>query len=182
MTCLGPWLPAPKGMVISPKDILGLLMRVGRDTAGVFRLANRDERELERIINELLERAFLIGERGLSMSLAGVQDKAASLYRPRRHNRHSARRYSSPPHILKPDIKRLAVMILAKLCGLNAAEATIGRVGKRDYLLVRRYDRVSDRQGTIRRIQYSMLPGRAIPMISTDHKSLRLSRGASAEL
>jgi serine/threonine-protein kinase HipA len=61
---------------------------------------------------------------------------------------------------LKPDIKRLAgsvqneafCMTLARLCGLDAAEVTTGRAGKRDYLLVKRYDRIADGQGTIRRI------------------------------
>lgn len=71
---------------VSPQDVLGLLMRVGRDTAGAFSIGE-PRREgnnyrmidaaaaLERIIEELPEGPFLIGKRGVSMSLAGVQDK-----------------------------------------------------------------------------------------------------------
>lgn len=64
------------------------------------------------------------------------------------------------PHILKPDTKRLAGSVeneafcvaLARACGLDAAEATIGVAGKRRYLLVKRCDRFTDPQGEIRRL------------------------------
>jgi serine/threonine-protein kinase HipA len=155
---------------VSPQNILGLLMRVGRDTAGAFSIGEPrregnnfrivdDEAALERIIDELPERPFLIGERGVSMSLAGVQDKLPVYIGP--DGRIGIPLDGTPStHILKPDIKRLAgsvtneafCMILAKLCDLDAAEVAIGRAGKRDYLLVRRYDRVADGQGIIRRI------------------------------
>ena len=155
---------------VSPQDILGLLMRVGRDTAGAFSIGEPrregnnfrivdDEAALERIIDELPERPFLIGERGVSMSLAGVQDKLPVYIGT--DGRIGIPLDGTPStHILKPDIKRLAgsvtneafCMILARLCGLDAAEVEIGRAGKRDYLLVRRYDRVADGQGIIRRI------------------------------
>ncbi len=155
---------------VSPQDILGLLMRVGRDTAGAFSIGEprregnnfrivEDEAALERIIDELPERPFLIGERGVSMSLAGVQDKLPVYIGP--DGRIGIPLDGTPStHILKPDIKRLAgsvtneafCMILARLCGLDAAEVAIGRAGKRDYLLVSRYDRIADAQGIIRRI------------------------------
>lgn len=155
---------------ISPQDIVGLLMNLGRDTAGAFsigepRLAGNnfrvvpDEAALERILNELPERPFLVGEQGVSMSLAGVQDKLPVYIG---EDGKIAIPVDGTPstHILKPDIKRLAgsvpneafCMTLAKLCGLETAEVTTGRAGKRDYLLVRRYDRIADSQGTIRRI------------------------------
>ncbi|WP_452106411.1 HipA domain-containing protein [Brucella pseudogrignonensis] len=155
---------------VSPQDILGLLMRVGRDTAGAFSIGEPrregnnfrivdNEAALERIIDELPERPFLIGERGVSMSLAGVQDKLPVYIGP--DGRIGIPLDGTPStHILKPDIKRLAgsvtneafCMILARLCGLDAAEVAIGQAGKRDYLLVRRYDRVADGRGIIRRI------------------------------
>ena len=155
---------------VSPQDVLGLLMRVGRDTAGAFSIGEPrregnnfrivdDETALERIIDELPERPFLIGERGVSMSLAGVQDKLP-VYLDQDGRIGIPLDGTPSTHILKPGIKRLAgsvtneafCMILARLCGLDAAEVTMGRAGKRDYLLVRRYDRVSDGQGIIRRI------------------------------
>lgn len=155
---------------ISPQDIVGLLMNIGRDTAGAFAIGEPrrdgnnfrvvpDEAALERILNELPERPFLIGEQGVSMSLAGVQDKLPVYIG---EDGKIAIPVDGTPstHILKPDIKRLAgsvqneafCMTLAKLCGLETAEVTTGRAGKRGYLLVERYDRLADDQGTIRRI------------------------------
>lgn len=155
---------------ISPQDIVGLLTRLGRDTAGAFSIGEPrrdgnnfrlvpDEAALERILNELPERPFLVGEQGVSMSLAGVQDKLPVYIG---HDGRIAIPVDGTPstHILKPDIKRLAgsvqneafCMTLAKLCGLETAEVTTGRAGKRGYLLVKRYDRIADAQGTIRRV------------------------------
>lgn len=155
---------------ISPQDIVGLLQRLGRDTAGAFSIGEPrrdgnhfrvvpDEAALDRILNALPERPFLVGEKGVSMSLAGVQDKLPVFVGE--DGRIAIPVDGTPStHILKPDIKRLAgsvqneafCMTLARFCGLDAAEATTGRAGKRDYLLVKRYDRVADGQGTIRRV------------------------------
>lgn len=155
---------------VSPQDIVGLLMNLGRDTAGAFSIGEArrdgnnfrvvpDEAALERILNELPERPFLVGEQGVSMSLAGVQDKLPVFLG---EDGKIAIPVDGTPstHILKPDIKRLAgsvqneafCMTLAKLCGLETAEVTTGKAGKRDYLLVERYDRLADDQGIIRRI------------------------------
>lgn len=155
---------------ISPQDIVGLLTRLGRDTAGAFSIGEPrrdgnnfrvvpDETALERILDELPECPFLVGEQGVSMSLAGVQDKLPVYIGA---DGKIAIPVDGTPstHILKPDIKRLAgsvqneafCMTLAKLCGLETAEVTTGRAGKRDYLLVKRYDRIADAQGTIRRV------------------------------
>ncbi|KQS63845.1 phosphatidylinositol kinase [Rhizobium sp. Leaf371] len=155
---------------VSPQDIIGLLTRLGRDTAGAFSLGEprrdgnnfriiENEAALERILDELPERPFLIGERGVSMSLAGVQDKLPVFVD--KDGKIAIPLDGTPStHILKPDIRRLAdsvtneafCMTLAKLCGLETAEVTTGRAGKRDYLLVRRYDRIADTKGTIRRV------------------------------
>lgn len=155
---------------ISPQDIVGLLTRLGRDTAGALSIGEPrrggnnfrvvpDEATLERILDELPERPFLVGEQGVSMSLAGVQDKLPVYIG---EDGKIAIPVDGTPstHILKPDIRRLAgsvrneafCMILAKLCGLETAEVTTGRAGKRDYLLVKRYDRIADSEGTIRRV------------------------------
>ena len=155
---------------VSPQDIVGLLTRLGRDTAGAFSIGEPrrdgnnfrvvpDEVALERILNELPERPFLVGERGVSMSLAGVQDKLPVYIAE--DGRIAIPVDGTPStHILKPDIRRpncsvqneAFCMTLAKLCELEAAEVTTGRAGKRDYLLVKRYDRIADTHGTIRRI------------------------------
>lgn len=155
---------------VAPQDVLGLLMRLGRDTAGAFsfgeprRSGNHfrivpDDAALERIIEDLPERPFLAGDSGVSMSLAGVQDKLPVYVTP---NGQIAIPLDGTPstHILKPDIRRLAgsvqneafCMVLANLCGLSAAEVSTGRAGKRSYLLVTRYDRLMDASGIVRRI------------------------------
>lgn len=155
---------------VSPQDIIGLLGHIGRDTAGALSIgAPRksginlqsvpDEEALERILNELPAKPFLVGERGVSMSLAGVQEKLPVFVDD--EGRISIPIDGTPStHILKPDTKRLAgsveneafCLALARACGLNAAEAAIGVTGKRRYLMVKRYDRFIDPQGEIRRL------------------------------
>ena len=67
---------------VSPQDVVGLLVHIGRDTAGALSIGEPrkagvnlqsfpDEEALERVLNELPSKPFLVGERGVSMSLAG---------------------------------------------------------------------------------------------------------------
>lgn len=103
---------------VSSQDIVGLLTRLGRDTAGAFSIGEPrrdgnnfrvvpDEKALELILNELPERPFLVGEQGVSMSLAGVQDKLPVYIGD--DGRITIPLDGTPStHILKPDIKRLA--------------------------------------------------------------------------
>lgn len=67
-------------------DVLAMLAKVGRDTSGALSFSERGtngrkvlpvatETELERIMNGLPAKPFLVGEEGVSMSLAGVQSK-----------------------------------------------------------------------------------------------------------
>jgi len=155
---------------VSPQDIVGLLGHIGRDTAGALSIGQprkqgvnlqpvADEQALERILNELPAKSFLVGERGVSMSLAGVQEKLPVFVD--KYERISIPLDGTPStHILKPDTERLAgsveneafCLALARACGLEAAEATIGVAGKRRYLLVTRYDRFTDPNGEIRRL------------------------------
>ncbi|GAJ96679.1 type II toxin-antitoxin system HipA family toxin [Rhizobium rhizogenes] len=155
---------------VSPQDIVGLLGHIGRDTAGALSIDEPkkpgvhlrpvpDETALERILNELPARPFLVGERGVSMSLAGVQEKLPVFVD--QDGRISIPVDGTPStHIVKPDTDRLTgsvdneafCLALAGVCGLDAAEATIGQAGKRRYLLVKRYDRFTDGQGDMRRV------------------------------
>ena len=155
---------------VSPQDVVGLLVHIGRDTAGALSIGEPrkagvnlqsfpDEEALERVLNELPSKPFLVGERGVSMSLAGVQEKLPVFV-------DEGGVISIPvdgtpsTHIIKPDTRRLAgsveneafCLALARACGLEAAEATIGVAGKRRYLLVKRYDRFTDLQGVTRRL------------------------------
>ncbi|MEA3536642.1 type II toxin-antitoxin system HipA family toxin [Rhizobium sp. CC-YZS058] len=155
---------------VSPQDIVGLLAHIGRDTAGALSIGQPrrpgvnlqpvpDAAALERILNELPAKPFLVGERGVSMSLAGVQEKLPVFVSE--NDAISIPVDGTPStHILKPDTNRLAgsveneafCLALARACGLEAAEATIGVAGRRRYLLVKRYDRFTDPQGEIRRL------------------------------
>lgn len=152
---------------ISPQDIVGLLQNMGRDTAGALAIGQprdgadqfrrlRSEADLERIIDELPNKPFLVGEAGISMSLAGVQDKLPVCL----VDGKIAIPLNGTPstHILKPDALRLAgsvfneafCLALARAAGLDAAQATTGRAGKRTYLLVERYDRQQSPRGILR--------------------------------
>lgn len=149
-----------RAMGVSPDDILGLIAQTGRDLAGALAIGRPrpgdspafmpigDADALERIINGLPAKPFLVGEDGVSMSLAGAQDKLplalteGGLAIPT-HGVPST-------HILKPDNPRLPgsvenealCMVLARRCGLPAAAITTGVAGARSYLLITRYDRV----------------------------------------
>jgi len=156
---------------VSPQDVIGILERIGRDTAGALTIGRpragetpghrpiAGEAELERIIEELPAKPFLAGEDGVSMSLAGAQEKLPVALLP--DGRMGIPVNGSPStHILKPDTRRrlwgsvhneALCMVLAARCGLKTAAVTTGRAGERSYLLVTRYDRVQ-RDGRWRRV------------------------------
>jgi len=143
----------------APEDALGLIAQTGKDLAGAFSIAPQQPRgkpgyrtipdadALERIIEELPARPFLVGEDGVSMSLAGAQEKLpvtvidGQIAVPING--------AASTHILKPDNPRLPgsvqnealCMVLARRIGLNVAPVTTGIAGERSYLLVERYDR-----------------------------------------
>ncbi len=101
----------------APSDVVGLLQRIGRDTAGALAIGDHpggnevpdyrevpDQAALERIIEELPAKPFLVGEEGVSMSLAGAQDKLPVAVRD---GRIAIPMHGTPStHILKPDIRR----------------------------------------------------------------------------
>jgi serine/threonine-protein kinase HipA len=151
-------------------DVIGLLSAIGGDTAGAlsFSQAGRASsvqwrpvakpEELERLIEDLPNKPFLVGEEGVSMSLAGVQSKIAVAVDD--DGRICIPMNGSPStHILKPDSARLPggvqnealCLTLAKRMRIPTPEVTTGRAGKRTYLLVKRYDR-TDVGGRCRRL------------------------------
>jgi serine/threonine-protein kinase HipA len=151
-------------------DVIGLLTAIGGDTAGAlsFSQAGRASsvqwrpvgkpEELERLIEDLPNKPFLVGEEGVSMSLAGVQSKIAVAIDD--DGRICIPMNGSPStHILKPDSPRLPggvqneafCLTLAKRLRIPTPGVTTGRAGKRTYLLVKRYDR-TDGGGRCRRL------------------------------
>jgi serine/threonine-protein kinase HipA len=153
----------------SPGDVIGILSELGRDTAGALSIgepgtANADwrpipgDKALERILAELPSKPFLVGDDGVSMSLAGVQTKLGVAIDDK--GRICVPINGAPSTwILKPDSQSLyggvqneaLCLALAKRLGLNAPEVTTGKAGKRTYLMVKRYDRV-EQQGRWRRM------------------------------
>lgn len=143
----------------STQDVLGILERIGTDTAGAlsfgapavrgqpaYRLFGSEE-TLERIINDLPRRPFLAGEDGVSMSLAGAQYKLPVMMVD---DALAIPLNGSPStHILKPDNDHLPgsvqnealCLALGHLVGLKTVQARSFRAGARSYLLVQRYDR-----------------------------------------
>ena len=144
----------------SQLDPLTLLAEIGRDTSGAFPFLERgstsiisrpipDETALERIIEDLPKKPFLVGENDVSMSLAGAQSKIG--VNLDEHGAISIPVKGTPSTwILKPDVRDLPsgvynealCMHLANLMGLRTPEIQVGRAGARKYLLVKRYDRL----------------------------------------
>jgi serine/threonine-protein kinase HipA len=143
-------------------DVIGLLSAIGGDTAGALsfgqpaRTASVQWRpvlkseDLERIIEELPNKPFLVGEEGVSMSLAGAQTKLAVSIDDA--GRVCIPMNGSPStHILKPDAPQLwggvqneaFCLTLAKRVGIPTPEFTTGRAGERAFLLAQRYDRTN---------------------------------------
>ena len=150
-----------KRLGAAPEDTLAILTEIGRDTAGALSIARpgsastqnwvpiANEAELERIIQELPRKPFLVSDDGVSMSLAGVQDKIGVAIDEQ--GRIAIPHDGAPStHILKPDSKDLVgsvqnealCLTLARRCGISASRITTGRAGERSYLLVTRYDRI----------------------------------------
>jgi serine/threonine-protein kinase HipA len=143
-------------------DVIGLLSTIGGETAGALSLGQPGrtgsffwrpvgtEDDLERLIEELPNKPFLVGDEGVSMSLAGAQTKLAVAVDG--EGQICVPMQSSPStHILKPDAARLVggvqneafCLTLARRMGIAVPAVTTGRAGARTYLLVQRYDRTN---------------------------------------
>jgi serine/threonine-protein kinase HipA len=143
-------------------DAIGLLSAIGGDTAGALSIGQpgrtssvqwrpmEKPEDLEQLIEELPIKPFLIGEEGVSMSLAGVQTKLAVSIDEAGHV--CVPMNGSPStHILKPDSPRLLggvqneafCLTLARRLKIPTPDVTTGRAGNRTYLLVKRYDRAN---------------------------------------
>jgi len=146
----------------STDDVLGLVRATGGDLAGALAIGEHEatgrpgyrlltgETALEAIINELPARPFLADDKGVTMSLAGAQEKLPVALRD--GLLAIPINGAASTHILKPDNPRLVgsvqnealCMVLARRAGLDAATVTTGKAGDRSYLLVERYDRTTD--------------------------------------
>jgi serine/threonine-protein kinase HipA len=143
-------------------DVIGLLSAIGGDTAGALSFGQPgrttsvqwrpvgNPKELEGIIEGLPNKPFLVGEEGISMSLAGAQSKLAVAVDA--GGRICIPMNGSPStHILKPESPLLPggaqneafCLTLARRMKIPAPKVTTGQAGNRAYLLVHRYDRIN---------------------------------------
>jgi serine/threonine-protein kinase HipA len=145
-------------------DVVGLLSAIGGDTAGALSIGQPGRTasvhwrpmakpgELEALIENLPNKPFLVGEDGVSMSLAGAQaklpvavDDGGCICVPMNG--------SPSTHILKPDSPRLIGSVqneafcfaLAKRLRIPTPDFTTGKAGERSFLLATRYDRINIR-------------------------------------
>ena len=151
-------------------DVIGLLSAIGGDTAGALSFGQPGRTssvqwrpvgtpdELETVLEDLPNKPFLVGEEGVSMSLAGAQTKLAVAVD--QDGRICIPMNGSPStHILKPDSPRLPggvqneafCLTLARRMNIPMPDIATGKTGNRTYLLVKRYDR-TDVGGRWRRL------------------------------
>jgi serine/threonine-protein kinase HipA len=156
-----------KSAGVSKLNAFGLLDSAGGDVAGAIQLLPEGEapsglvagstrplsdEAMLRLIDELPMRPMLAGEKGLRLSLAGAQAKAAVVLVDGRVAKPAAGQPTT--HILKPAIIGLDGIVeneafcmrLAKVIGLDAAAVEpitlqLPNREPRKYLLVERYDR-----------------------------------------
>ena len=158
---------------ISDTNDFAMLERIGGECAGAVSLLpegvaptdpknarNREltEPELRQLIAELPNRPLMVGTDGLRLSLAGAQDKLPVIVR---NNRISLPLDDTPStHILKPEPDRfpglaaneIFCMTLAQAVGLNAPNTEYRLIGKKSCILVQRYDRAIDEDGSTTRL------------------------------
>jgi serine/threonine-protein kinase HipA len=155
-------------------DVFGLLAVLGKDSAGALVVQPDDALPPPRPttlsaepittddLGELianLHRAPLGIDRNVRLSLAGVQEKLPLTRMP---DGTWGRPIAGTPstHILKPEIEpfqntvenELFCMSVAKNLGLSVAPAQTILVDERPVLVVERYDRVIDPDGTVHRV------------------------------
>ena len=155
-------------------DVFGLLAALGKDCAGALVIQPRDdpspplpttrtaeplsEDDLAELVANLRSAPLGVG-RTVRLSLAGVQEK---LLLARMPDGKWGQPVDGTPstHILKPEIERFAhtveneafCMRVAKHLGLTVANVEIMLVDGRPVLVVERYDRIVDPDGTVHRV------------------------------
>lgn len=116
------------------------------------------EPEAATLLDALPRSPMLAGQEGLRLSLAGAQDKLPVVLDGARIG---LPRHGTPSsHILKPAIQAVEgsvinegfCMALAEAMQLNPAKAEVHAVLNRPFLLVERYDRITDAQGLRQRL------------------------------
>ena len=150
-----------KNLGISDKNDFSMLEKIGGECAGALSFMPQGERldahnnnyhgltdaELAKILKELPSKPLLAGERGVRLSLAGVQDKLAVYVKDEKifiplDNAPSSH-ILKPTHSIYDDVifNEYFCLKLAIQIGLTAVEAELKKVEDINYLLIKRYDR-----------------------------------------
>ena len=158
---------------VSHQNAFGLLEIIGGECAGALSLLPQgseppdfrsqdieplDEKRLSQILDLLRDRPLLGGEEGVRLSLAGAQDKLAVCVTDGQISLPNAGKPTT--HILKPFIEgldgtvenELFCMRLANRVGLQAPHVLKSSAGNTDFILVERYDRVQEADGSIAKL------------------------------
>lgn len=150
-----------KNLGISDKNDFSMLEKIGGECAGALSFMPVGEElnaqdnnyhelidaELVRILKELPTKPLLAGERGIRLSLAGVQDKLAVYVKNEKVfiplNNAPSSHILKPAHNIYDDVifNEYFCLKLAKQIGLPVAEVEIKKIEEINYLLVTRYDR-----------------------------------------
>ena len=159
---------------VSGQNDFALLDRIGGECAGAVTFLEPghtlpappregdvqwlSDEEVVAILDELPRRPMLAGEEGLRLSLAGAQEKLPVVFDG---ERLGLPRHGTPSsHILKPAIHALEdsvinegfCLALAEAMQLKPAKSEVHTVLNRPVLLVERYDRIVDTQGSRQRL------------------------------
>ncbi|WP_310622217.1 type II toxin-antitoxin system HipA family toxin [Flexibacterium corallicola] len=158
---------------LSEDNQFGLLEVVGGECAGALSLLPSgssppdlsssevdfvSEKRLNELLQLLRQKPLLGGEQGIRMSLAGAQDKLAVCIVD---NEIALPKQGRPTtHILKPYIKGLSgtvenelfCMELAARVGLNVPSVSKSTAGDIQFLLIERYDRLKQVDGSIQKL------------------------------
>lgn len=150
---------------VSRQNDFALLNAIGGDCAGAITFLPKgknlqphgsnniqwlSDQQLVETLDELPHRPMLAGKDGLRLSLAGAQDKLPVVFDGHRIGLPQGGTPST--HILKPPILAVSESVtnegfclaLAQSVKLPTAEAEIRQTNGRSYLLVKRYDRLSN--------------------------------------
>ena len=179
-----------KNLGVAQSDTLTILQKIGGDTAGAisiyepsirskwtyvpltkFYKKRTNEEALIRHFDDLESRPFLVGKRGVRLSLAGGQQKTAlavldATGEPRLGIPGAGDQFAVPQSgapstiIIKPGNPKFEGIVeneayclaLANQIGLPVANAKIIQVGGQKSLVVERYDRTTAKDGYIQRL------------------------------
>jgi serine/threonine-protein kinase HipA len=147
---------------VSPEDEFALLAEIGRDCAGAIAIVDPGEQDAQRapgvdwLTEEALEHAIAELPRNplhvapgedIRISLAGAQDKLAVVVEGDRTGLPVGGQAST--HIVKAGLEHFEAtpsneafcLALARELGLEAPDAEVRRIGRREVLVIERYDR-----------------------------------------